>query len=243
MNTKPINGRSQNFVKAVKTIGIAKNIRGYITIAIFAAILVPGSLWLMHATGLPKVIGYGLIGLPIVMAILQTIALIRALRVKVTPDHLGHEASSLLEEGEAVMGAAAGILRWGQGASSYAVLGTGKNLAPENALIVTSRAIWAVTLPIEGAGIVASKTNIGEWQWLIMKQELEDLMHELLQKPFSELLSSCVSVLRIDKQDIVSVRPLDISYAVRIRTRDGKKYNYSMRMKEDYERIKELLIG
>lgn len=49
---------------------------------------------------------------------------------------------------------------------AFAVLGTGKVLTPENALIVTNRVTGALTVPLPGVDKVVPGSDIGSGQWM-----------------------------------------------------------------------------
>ncbi|MFZ5642949.1 MAG: hypothetical protein ACOY46_05090 [Bacillota bacterium] len=72
---------------------------------------------------------------------------------------------------------------------SVAVLGTGKVLTPENALIITNRAIWALTVPLPGVDKVVSGSDIGGWQWMWAYKDISDKLQEMLMTlPLDEVL-------------------------------------------------------
>lgn len=233
---------AKDFAATVKTIGIAKSAKGLASSIIWAAIITAASIYLM-SIGIPKIIGFAIITVFAGIILIEALQLKRAYSVDTRPDGSNDGCAQVgIQPDEVLEDYIAGIQRYGWGAGSYAVLGTGKNHTPENALLITNKNIWAVTVPLEGAGKVISGTDISMWQCMTMQKEIEGILKGMLAAmTLEELIMTCGKHVLIPRDDIVQVKKSDISFGITFITRSRKKYSYSIRNKEDYEKAKKML--
>ena len=145
---------------------------------------------------------------------------------------------------EKVLDYVAGIL-WGGGSGgriySYEVLGKGKILRPENAMIVTNQRVLFIVVPLPGADQVIAGTNIGMWQWVTQAKEIEKKLKKLLSsKTIPAILKMHEKNYFVNLSDIEKVKLGFITKKLIIKTKDKKRYTYSIRIKEDREKIKKI---
>ncbi|PKM50306.1 MAG: hypothetical protein CVV02_11785 [Firmicutes bacterium HGW-Firmicutes-7] len=135
----------------------------------------------------------------------------------------------------------AGIWKYDSDANAYEILGSGKNKAPENSLLITNKNIYAITVPLEEIGIESSGMNLSKWQWLNMQKEIEGILKKMLNTMMlEELINSCINYIQISKDNIKSIKTNDLSNGLAIVTKDKRKYHYSIRHNEDYERAQKI---
>ncbi|PKM93466.1 MAG: hypothetical protein CVU84_15905 [Firmicutes bacterium HGW-Firmicutes-1] len=231
--------KAETFTNTVKTVGIVKSGVGIVKSVIGLIFICLISIFIIKI-GVPMWFPIGLIAFMILFLILQILEYIRAKSVVThfSSDEDG-KIAVCIDSDEILRDYIAGIWRYGKGAGSYGVLGVGKNMTPENSLLITNKNIFAITVPLEGAGVVAAGTDISKWQWLNMQKEIEGLLKEMLDTMTLEnLINSCVNCIQIPKHTVKNIKMSDISNGVSIVTIDKKKYSYSIREKEDYARAK-----
>lgn len=232
---------AEKFTSTVKSIGVTKSISNLIKTIIFAVIVSVSAMYLM-AAGLPVMIGWGVIAAFIGIIIVDVIQLIRAKSVIIKPDKNVNAGAPAVYPDEAVHNYFAGVWRYGPGAGSYSVLDTGKNLTPENAILITNRRVWAVTVPMEGAGQIVSGTDISKWQWMNMQKEIQNKLEEMINMPFGDLIKACGKCTAVEKSDIIEIKYSDVSNGIIFITKSHGKLCYSIRNKEDYERAKRSIL-
>lgn len=237
-------GNSESFTEIARAASIYRGIKGLISTSIIAVVAVIFAIVLM-AAGIPKGIGIAIIAIAAGIVIIQLIELWRAYsfaygKTKVKKNEVEVIA---VDPDEVLVDYAAGIMRYGLSSGSYSVLGTGENLTPENSLLVTNKNIWAVTVPLEGAGQVISGTDISQWQWMAMQDEIENKLKEMMgMMSLENLIRSSGKHILIRREDIKSFKSADVSQGVIFIMKNGKKYKYSIRKKEDFKRIKISII-
>lgn len=231
---------SRGFTEAAKTVGVVKSIKGLIVAGIWAVIIIPSSIFFM-TKGLPKIIGIPAIAVIAGIVIIEAIQLKRAYSVDTRPEN-DNNIEITVDPDEVLEHYIAGIWRYGSGAGSYSVLGTGKNRTPENCLLITNKNIWAVTVPLEGAGKIISGTDISMWQWITMREDIEKMLKEMINiMTLEELIKACGAGVLIPKGEIAKFKTSEISNGVTFVMKNRKKFSYSIRNKEDYERAKSML--
>ena len=124
---------------------------------------------------------------------------------------------------------------------SVAVLGTGKVLTPENALIITNKAIWVLTVPLAGVDEVVAGTDIGKWQWMSAYQDIINGLQEMISTlPLPELLKQGRAKRLMGWEEIKDAKTLPFTQAISLAKANGKKFGYAIRQKEDYQRAKKI---
>ena len=117
-----------------------------------------------------------------------------------------------------------------------------KNIAPENSLIITGKNIWVVSVPLKGSGKVISDTDISKWQWLTMQEDIERILAEMVSTvKLNELIENCLYYIKISFESIAMILLSDISNGFTIKTKNGKKYSYSISNGKDYKGFKLLM--
>lgn len=233
------NGSASKLAKTVNQVSaVDVELRLLKTIGIAAIIAAMGALFIY--LGVPWYIGTGIIAMAPIAIILDIIFWTRISRAP--QDKTKHpETDTLeLETDEMLTATIPAVMRFGV-ARSYGVMGSGKVLTPENALIVTNKAIWALTVPLQGADSVVGETEIGRWQWMSAYEDIINrLNHMVSSLPFEEVLKQGRAKKLMKLSDLQSTRALPYTYAISFVRADGKKFGYSIRLQEDFERTKAL---
>jgi hypothetical protein len=255
----------EKFTKAVKTTGVVKSSVGLAMAVVWMMIFTIIAVVLM-TKGLPVIVGVFFIGTFAFVVITKVVQLSRAKSADTKPGGQtrrkggngegsvakgsptdegspgeGTPAGGVLP-GEILTDYIAGIMRYGSGAVSYSVLDTGKNMAPENCLLITNKGIRAVTVPVSGAGKVVSGTDISKWQWMTMQSGIEKALKDMINiMSLGEILHACGKHIFVSGDEIAGIKFSDISNGVTVTTKDKKKYSWSVRDKDDYGRAKNIL--
>ncbi|NLA26037.1 MAG: hypothetical protein GX878_01430, partial [Firmicutes bacterium] len=112
---------------------------------------------------------------------------------------------------------------------------------PENALIITNKAIWALTVPLAGVDKVVAGTDIGKWQWMSAYQEIITTLRGMISTlPLHELLKQGRAKRLMGWAEIKEAKTLPFTQAISLTRTDGKKFGYSIRLEEDFQRAKEI---
>jgi len=131
-------------------------------------------------------------------------------------------------------------MRYGK-ARSTSVLGTGKVHTPENALLITNRAVFALTVPLLGVDKVVSGTDIGMNQWLWAYKDINSKLQEMISAmPLEDVLKQCRAQKLMGLEEIKKARTYPFTQNISLKRKDGKKFGYSVRVKEDYLKAKEI---
>ena len=124
---------------------------------------------------------------------------------------------------------------------SVEVFGRGKVLVPENVLVVTNEALWALTVPLEGADTVVSGTDIGKWQWTYAYEDIIQTFEEMQSTlPIKELFERCHAQKLLNLNEIESAKALPNRQTIVIKSLDGRKIQYAIRRTEDFDLAKEV---
>jgi hypothetical protein len=236
-------GRTESTIGGtVKNMGTAEALRKLLSIALWAVLATVGCIYYL-GLGLPGVIAAFLLGAFWLMFLLELIGYIRTAHSDITPAAAAEEAKVEVEVApdEAVNGYITGIRRVGKGSGSYAVFGTGEVSAPENAIVLTNRNIWLVTVPLEGAGHIVAGTDISQYQWMHSGEVIENKLLEMMgAMALGDLIRSCGRHMVLPLGGIADIVLKDSSQMVTFITRDNKKYSYCMRYPKDYQKAKAL---
>lgn len=198
-----------------------------------------GFALLITYLGVPGYIGAVMILLAVAIVVLEIISLRRVAAVDLDQPYAPEPAFLQLEPGEHLVETIPAVMQYGK-SRGVAVLGTGRVLTPENALLITNRAIWALTVPLPGADKVVSGTDIGMWQWMNAWQDIKEQLQEMLSSlPMEEVLRQGRAKRLMKLEELKAVKTLPFTFALRFIAVDGRKYGYSVRVKEDYQRAKD----
>jgi hypothetical protein len=231
--------RGDKLATTVKQIGVARGIGSLVNTVVFAIILVVMAM-VFKFLGAPWFIWSGMLFIAAAIVALDIITLKRAARVdlkaldKAVPDNIPLEAEEYLVD------TIPAVMRYGK-ARSTSVLGTGKVHTPENALLITNRAVFALTVPLLGVDKVVSSTDIGMNQWLWAYKDIGSKLQEMISAmPLEEVLKQCRAQRLMGLEEIKKARTYPFTQNISLKRKDGKKFGYSVRVKEDYLKAKEI---
>jgi len=177
--------------------------------------------------------------LAVAIIALEIATIKKAAAVKLNASYEPVPAAIELEPEEHLVHTIPAVMQYGK-TRSVAVLGSGQVLTPENALLITNKAIWALTVPLPGADKVVVGTDIGQWQWMYAWQDITDQLYEMLSSlPLEEVLKQGRGKRLLKLSELKEVKTLPFTFALRFIGCNGKKYGYSVRVKEDYQKAKE----
>lgn len=145
-----------------------------------------------------------------------------------------------LEAGEVVVDTIPAVMRY-MVVRSTSYLGTGKVHHPENALIITDRSIWALTVPLAGVDKVVAGTDIGSFQWMWHYKDIAEKLQEMLQAlPLEEVFKQGRAKRLMGWEELREAKTRPFSHDIRLIKSNGQTFRYSIRVKEDYLRAKKI---
>ncbi|NLI70287.1 MAG: hypothetical protein GX364_05450 [Firmicutes bacterium] len=219
-------GVAGGFFRLVKTIGLSAVLFG---LAIFFFYL-----------GIPWYVGAALAVVAAGIIVFDVIVLRRTAAVDLNAPYEPDDGNVKPEPDEILVDSIPAVMQYGK-TRSVAVLGTGKVLIPENALLITNKAIWALTVPLPGVDKVVADTDIGKWQWMMAYQDIINKLREMISTlQLQELLKQGRARRLMGWKEIKDVETLPLSQAISLTRTDGKRFGYSIRLKEDYQKAKEI---
>ncbi len=132
------------------------------------------------------------------------------------------------------------VMEYGK-ARSTSVLGTGTVHTPENALLISNKAVWALAVPLLGADKVISGVDIGMNQFMWAANDIDAKLQEMITTlPLDEILKQGRAKRLMGIEEIKLAKTYPLSQNISLKRADGKKYRYSIRRKEDYIKAKEI---
>ncbi len=231
--------RAARLAAAVQRVGVGGGIFRLVKTLALAVLLLGLGVFLLYMR-LPWYLGAVLIVIAAFVVLFDVVVLKRIAAVDLNASDKPAGGEVALEPGEILVDSIPAVMQYGK-TRSVAVLGTGKVLLPENALLMTNKAIWALTVPLAGVDRVVADADIGKWQWLSAYQEIINALQEMISTlPLEELLKQGRAKRLMGWEEIKEARTLPFSQAISLTRTDGKKFGYSIRLKEDYQRAKEI---
>ena len=231
--------RADQLATTVQRVGVAGGLYRLAKAIGFAVLLIGLALFFFYLR-LPWYIGAAMIAIAVGAVLFAVIFVKRTAAVDLSapPEPVSEEAAP--EPGETLVDTVPAVMQYGK-TRSVAFMGTGKVLLPENALIITNKAIWAFTVPLAGVDKVVADTDIGKWQWMSAYREIIGTLQEMTATlPLYELLKQGRAKRLMRWEELKSAKTLPMSQAISFTRTDGKKFGYSIRLKEDYEKAKEI---
>ena len=231
--------RAARLAAAVQRVGVGGGLFRLVKTLALAVLLLGLGVFLLYMR-LPWYLGAVLIVIAAFVVLFDVVVLKRIAAVDLNASDKPAVGEVALEPGEILVDSIPAVMQYGK-TRSVAVLGTGKVLLPENALLMTNKAIWALTVPLAGVDRVVADADIGKWQWLSAYQEIINALQEMISTlPLEELLKQGRAKRLMGWEEIKEARTLPFSQAISLTRTDGKKFGYSIRLKEDYQRAKEI---
>ena len=230
----------RRLAETVQTVGTAgSGIRLGKTVGLSALLFIIAFIFL--ALGIPWFLCLGILAIAGSILVLQTISLKRIASVDLSSMNEPIPDSVPLLPNEEFVDMIPAVTEYGK-VRSFSILGTGTVIRPENALLFTNEAVWALTVPISGADKVVADTDIGKYQWMFNYEEITALLMEMhATLSLEEMLRQCRAKKLTARSELSDVRTPSMTYAVSFSDGEGHRYGYSIRRKEDYERAKDLL--
>lgn len=231
------NHRSEKLAVNVQKAGVAAGYYQLIKAILFAAILIIMA-WFIYHIGVPWYVSAVIIIVAVAIVVFQIVWLKRVSRVDVYQPAPASEKTAELEPGEVLVETIPAVMQYGT-TRSIEIMGAGTVLTPENALLVTNRAVWALTVPLPGVDKVVSGADIGKWQWMNSYQDIIDGVQEMVSTlSLQEVLIQGRAKRLLGLNEIKSAKTLPFTYSIALTDIKGKKYRYSIRLEKDFIRAK-----
>lgn len=208
-------------------------------ILILVAILLGASIILLNSQDVHPGIGYGGLGIALILLTLGIVSLIRTSRIVASSPTIQTQKVQL-EPGETLKGYATGLIRsgWRGGYSSF---GSGQVKATENAMLVTDKRVCFVTVPLDGAGKIIGGADVSMMQWMLSQEKINQTLEEMIKsKSLQEVLDAIIVNSTLARQDIVYAKPRG-ELTIAIKSTDGQKVMYNFLKKEEFEKAIKLL--
>ncbi len=231
--------RAEKLAGGVKKFGTAGGVfRMAKAIALSAAITAVGVILLLNGGSLYLAIV--LFAVALMITIIQAVILKRIATVDLEPFANEESAPIELPDHEIIQAVIPAVMRVNK-VRSVEVMGRGKVIVPENILVVTNEAIWALTVPLEGVDKVVSGTDIGKWQWTYAYEDIVQTFEEMHSTlPIKELFEACNAKKLMNLNEVESTKVLPNRQTITIKALDGRKIQYAIRRAEDFELAKEI---
>ncbi len=237
---KPYKNNAKRQADRIQQLGLAGG-RFRLIKALGLAALLIGLAALFFYLGAPWYIGVGLIFSALSGVVFWLIYLKRVAAVDLDARRQTTDEVAALAPNEQVVATIPSVMRYGA-IRSVSVIGRGDVIVPENALLLTNKAIWALTVPLPGTDQVVAEVDIGKWQWLSAYQDIIETLQDMTKSlPLTELIRQCQGKRLMGWEEIKSIKALPTRQALSLTRMDGHTFFYSIRLQEDYQRAKELL--
>jgi hypothetical protein len=231
--------KADKLAAAVQRVGVAGGLFRLVKTLGIAVLLLGLAVFLLYI-GLPWYIGAGLIVIAAGIVAFDVIVLRKTAAVDLNSSVEPVAGNVEPEPGEVLVDTIPAVMQYGK-TRSVAVLETGKVVTPENALLITNKAIWALTVPLPGVDKVVAGTDIGKWQWMSAYQDIIYALREMIATlPLHEVLKQGRAKQLMGWDEIKDVKTLPFTQAISLTRTDGKRFGYSIRLKEDYLKAKEI---
>jgi hypothetical protein len=242
MNNNPQQDtRGDKMAKIAQQAGAASGIFSIVKALVFAAIAIGmalifaliGAPWFIWTTMV--LIAAGVIALS-VLSFKRNAGVDLAVPNKPAPENVG------LEPEEYLVHTIPAVMEYGK-ARSTSVLGTGVIHTPENALIISNKAVWALTVPLQGADKVIAGVDIGMNQWMWAHKDIDAKLKEMIASlPLDEVLKQGRAKRLMGLEEIKAAKTFPFTRNISLKRTDGKKFRYSIRTPEDYVKAKEIFL-
>ncbi|MDX9872459.1 MAG: hypothetical protein RBT41_08580 [Clostridia bacterium] len=228
-----------NLANLTQQISVAKSAHSVIKTIVFAAILTVVALFLMYL-GVPWFIWTAMLLVAAGVVVLDVLTLKRTAGVDLNTLSKPISENVGLEPGESLTDTIPAVMQYGK-ARSTAVLGVGQVHTPENALLITDRAVWAMTVPLLGADKVVAGRDIGMDQFMFAYKDIGAKLQEMVATlPLEEVLKQGRAQRLMRLEEIQNAKTFPFSQNISLKRTDGKKFGYSIRVKEDYLKAKKI---
>lgn len=231
--------KADKLAATVQRVGVAGGLFRLVKTLGLAIFLLGLAVFLLYI-GLPWYVGAALIVIAAGIVAFDVIVLRRTAAVDLNAPNEPVDQNIEMEAGEVLVDTIPAVMQYGK-TRSVAYLGTGKVLIPENALLITNKAIWALTVPLPGVDKVVAGADIGKWQWMSAYQDIIYGLREMIATlPLHEVLKQGRAKRLMGWDEIKGAKTLPFTQAISLTGTDGKAFGYSIRLKEDYQRAKEI---
>lgn len=231
--------KADSMAQTVKQVQTAKGVHGLLASIVFAAIIVVIALFTIFLGAkwyIPAIMFF----VAAAVVLLSVVSLKRTSKVNLDTLNEPEPENVALEQGEAVAHVIPAVMRY-LVARSTEYMGAGKVHHPENALIVTNKAVWALTVPLAGVDKVVSGQDIGKLQWMLSYKDISDKLQEMLTSlSLEEVFSQGRAKRLMGLEELREAKTRPLSQDIRLVRSDGKTFRYSIRVKEDYLKAKEI---
>jgi hypothetical protein len=235
-------GKAEQIAVIVKKASRTANIRQFANNFLMLLVLLAFAECFAYF-GVPWFICLGVVVIALVFFALGVLRYrrISAAAAKTDASETAAEAGDIsLDPGEVLVDTIPAVMRYGK-TRSVEVLGTGKVLTPENALLITNKAVWAINVPMSGQHQAISGADAGKWQWMAAYGEIAGKLKDMVSSiPLQSLMEQCSAKRLMRLTEIKRAHTLPMTYAISLMSFDKRKFGYSIRTKEDFLKAKRI---
>lgn len=229
--------RADNMASVAKKAAVAQSYYGIFVTVIISLIMILIAFFSIFV-GAHWYVSAGLFFTAAGIIVLSVVTMKRTSRININTLEEPVPESIALEQGEVVVDTIPAVMQYFVNRSTT-YLGAGKVHHPENALVITNRAIWALTVPLAGADKVVGETDIGRFQWMWNYKDISDMLQEMLRTlPLEEVLKQGRAKRLMGIEELKAAKSRAFSRDIRLIRSDGRTFRYSIRLNEDYKRAK-----
>ncbi len=207
------------------------------------ALLLIGLGIIVYFIGLPWYLAVALLVIAAILPVLAIIEMKRIASIDLTTP-VGADWEPLeAERDEIILDSIPGALRVGLSAkSSTSVMGKGKVGSPENALLFTNKAIYALTVPLMGGDQMVAGADIRIWQWQTAYPDIRDGLNDMITSlPLEEVFKEGRAERLMAWGEIKNITAPPQKNDLSLYRTDGKKFRYAIRQMEDYNKVRGIL--
>lgn len=231
--------RADKLATAVQRVGVVGGLFRLVKTLGLAVLLLGLAVFFLYI-GFPWYVGAGMIVIAAGIVVFDVIVLRRTAAVDLNAPVEPMVGNMALEPGEVLVDTIPAVMQYGK-TRSVAILGAGKVLTPENALLITDKAIWAMTVPLPGIDQVVAGADIGKKQWMSAYQDITHVLRKMISTlPLNEVLKPGRAQRLMGRDEIKDAKTLPFTQAISLTGTDGKRFGCSIRLKEDYQRAKDI---
>lgn len=192
-------------------------------------------------TGWPWPVGLVLVFFGLSIPLIQT-AISRRVESVDFEETAGHPWEEITPyEGEVIRAGVAGLWRAGGNPfdEGFEVMGKGERPQTDNALLITDRALYGLTIPLKGAGYLLGGVNISFWQWQLAYEDIQRGLEAMVADlSLEDLFREGRANRLMDRGKIREVTRHRGQISLQLLSQEGEKVSLLFRKEEDLDRVK-----
>ncbi|HVF09725.1 MAG TPA: hypothetical protein VNA16_02930 [Abditibacteriaceae bacterium] len=229
----------------IKLFALLSNLQGLLFCGIFSAVVsIVLLLFAPWQITLPVML---LMGIILVFQVI-TVKRIGAVEMDPTKRRPGRAAGAQVTLGaeEKVLGMVTGLMHTGWRVESF---GVGHLKNPHNAMVITSRHVFLLFVPLPGGDVMVGDTDMSLGYFMLGKKKVKEKLEEMLSAmSLQEIVNSDAGNIALLRADLLPVQPPKAfgpfkSVTLTLVSRGGQNYSYSFRDQSDLASAVQLLTA